>query len=213
MECFTANAIDSEGCGNGRDGYERLSVRQFDLVVLDIGLPDISGYELFHKIRALGRIPVLFLTQRNTTADAVACLELGAVDFVPKPLNEPVLLARIRKALREKGQGSSNEEASAANIRIEGDLRLDSSQRTIHFKGVCLKLTRIEFEIFACLILRPRNVFSRTQLLEAAWADKVGSMDRTIDCHIRSIRSKLKKIHSDQALIKTHHGLGYAFEP
>lgn len=213
IETFTDNAMEVEGYGRGLAGFERLSVRHFDLVILDIGLPDINGFDLFKKMRALSAVPVLFLTARTRASDCVTCLEMGAVDFVPKPFDDRVLLARVRKALRETGREAASQEIEPSRVRIEGGFRVDPDQHTIHFQGQLLPLTRIEFAILACLIQRPYRVFSRAQLLEMAWPEKVGSMERTIDSHIRAIRAKLRVIAPDQVLIKTHQGLGYALNP
>lgn len=212
-ETFTDNAMEVEGFGCGLAGFERLSVRHFDLVILDIGLPDINGFDLFKKMRALSAVPVLFLTARTRASDCVTCLEMGAVDFVPKPFDDRVLLARVRKALRETGREAASPEIEHSRVRIEGGFRVDPDQHTIHYLGQLLPLTRIEFAILACLIQRPYRVFSRAQLLEMAWPEKVGSMERTIDSHIRAIRAKLRVIAPDQVLIKTHQGLGYALNP
>lgn len=187
-----------------------LKDQQFDLIVLDVGLPDISGFDVCKELRTHSQTPVLFLTARDSEIDHVLGLELGADDYVTKPFSPRALVARIRAILRRTtGNGHSQDETPVPN-----GLYHDSSAMLISCEGVTLDLTAHEYKLLATFISQPGRTFTREQLLERAWEDPCAAMDRTIDAHIKSIRAKLKKIseaHSNS--IQTRRGLGYLYSP
>ena len=172
-----------------------------DFVVLDIGLPDFTGFDLCKKIRDFSQIPILFLTARDSEIDHILGLELGADDYVTKPFSPRTVVARIRAILR-RGKA-----APQANSSL---LRHDSETMTITCYNHPLDLTAHEYKLLAILLGQPGRVFTREQLLEQAWEDPGSAMDRTIDTHIKSLRAKLRQ-HSDDAAetIQTRRGLGY----
>jgi len=182
---------------------ELLNHEQIDLIVLDIGLPDINGLELCKDIRKKHTTPVLFLTARTDEVDRVVGLEIGADDYVTKPFSPRELSARIKAILRRTRSG---EEPASSNLVF----KIDESRRRIIFAGRPLDLSPYEFSILKTFVLRPGHVFSRDQLMDLVWAEPETSLDRTVDAHIKNIRAKLRAIEPDADPIVTHRGLGYS---
>lgn len=180
-----------------------LAERPADLVLLDIGLPDCSGLELFREIRRDSAVPIIFLTARNEEIDRVVGLELGADDYIAKPFSPREVAARVKAVLRRTDSGRN---APVPN-RI---FSVDEAKRRIVYHGSALDLSRYEFDILSTLLRRPGHVFSRERLMDLVWDHPEASLDRTIDAHIKNIRAKLKRIRPEDEPILTHRGLGYA---
>ncbi len=176
-----------------------------DLIILDIGLPDINGLELCKQIRKNHSLPIIFLTARSAEIDRVVGLEIGADDYVVKPFSPRELSARVKAVLRRTRQ--PNSEASAGRT-----FRVNESKRQISYLGQPLVLSRYEYNLLILFIQRPGHVFSREQLMEMAWDEPEASMDRTVDAHIKNIRAKLKTIAPKMDPIVTHRGVGYALK-
>ncbi len=172
------------------------------LVVLDIGLPDLTGLDVCQRIRSFSRVPILFLTARNSEIDQVLGLELGADDYVTKPFSPRAVVARIRAILRRSDSKAAPESGGMLQHSVD-------AMRITCF-GKTLDLTAHEYKLLATMLAQPNRVFTREQLLEHAWDDPGAAMDRTVDAHIKSIRAKLR-VHSDKAAqaIETRRGLGY----
>lgn len=210
-----------EWCATGSAGLAALSAKTFALVVLDVGLPDGTGFEVCKQIRAQSSVPVIFLTSRNAELDRVLGLELGGDDYLAKPFSPRELTARIKAILRRTSGGghapaengtSRSESASAKSAAgpSRHGLHIDDERCTAVFRGVALELTRYEFRLLRALAARPGRVFSREQLMTAAWEDPGASLDRTVDAHIKTLRAKLRAIAEDADPIQTHRGLGYS---
>ncbi len=201
-------ALETEGfetiCfSEGKTALECLDREGIDLIVLDIGLPDISGFELCKDIRKKTNTPVIFLTARTEEVDRIVGLEIGADDYVTKPFSPRELTARIRAVLRRTAPSNENsQEQSIFNI--------DESRRRITYRGKPIDLSRYEFNILKTFIQRPGHVFSRDRLMDMAWEEPEASLDRTVDAHIKNIRAKLKNIDPDTDPIITHRGVGYS---
>jgi len=188
----------------------RVQAGGVDLVVLDVGLPDITGFEVCRAIRAISEVPVIFLTARDGEIDRVLGLELGADDYVIKPFSPRELVARVRARLRRRAQ------AEAANWREHGTLAIDREGRRVRYRGRALDLTRYEYGLLEALLQRPGAVLSRSQLMDRVWADAMDSGDRTVDTHIKTLRAKLRAVDDAQGggedPIRTHRGLGYSVD-
>lgn len=198
--------FEPEWCATGRAGLAALSVRAFALVVLDVGLPDGSGFDVCKQIRARLAVPVLFLTARSSELDRVLGLELGGDDYLVKPFSPRELTARVKAILRRtQGNGVAGVVAAAAP-----ELVVDEERCTVRYRGVLLDLTRYEFRLAKVLAARPGRVFSRDQLMAAAWEDPGASLDRTVDAHIKLLRAKFRAVSPDHDPIQTHRGLGYS---
>jgi len=176
-----------------------------DLIILDIGLPDINGLELCKEIRKFHSLPIIFLTARAAEIDRVVGLEIGADDYVVKPFSPRELTARVKAVLRRTRQ-------PAAESSIIQTFQVNESKRQISYRGQPLALSRYEYNLLTLFIQRPGHVFSREQLMDMAWDEPEASMDRTVDAHIKNIRAKLKSITPDMDPIVTHRGVGYALK-
>jgi two-component system catabolic regulation response regulator CreB len=182
-----------------------LEEESIDLIVLDIGLPDINGVELCKAIRKTHAVPIIFLTARTNEIDRVVGLEIGADDYVVKPFSPRELSARIRAVLRR------TQKQSAAEPTLQA-FQIDESRRRIFYFGTPVELSRYEFNLLKVLVLRPGHVLSRDQLMDLAWEEPEASMDRTVDAHVKTIRAKLKAIKPELDPITTHRGIGYSLK-
>ena len=180
---------------------------KFDLVVLDVGLPDESGFEVCRRIRKSSDVPILFLTARSEEVDKIVGFELGADDYLTKPFSPRELAVRIRAISKRARDGQAK-----PKVRVYGIFEVDSEKFRITVGGTPLELSRYEFRLLETLINRPGVVFSRTQLMDIVWEDPSMSLERTVDTHIKSIRAKLKAVRPDLNLIETHRGLGYSLK-
>lgn len=205
-----------EWCATGRAGLAALTAavqggKSFALVVLDVGLPDGTGFEVCKAIRVDSTVPVIFLTARNAELDRVLGLELGGDDYMVKPFSPRELTARVKAILR-RANGAS-EKCHLIGDTSPGTRRefvVDEERCAISYRGTALELTRYEYRLLKVLSAKPGRVFSRDQLMAAVWEDPGASLDRTVDAHIKTIRAKLHAIAPDADPIQTHRGLGYS---
>ncbi len=188
----------------GGDVAPKVRAGGVDLVVLDIGLPDITGFEVCRTLRTFSEVPVIFLTARDGEIDRVVGLELGADDYVVKPFSPRELVARVRARLRRRVQ------AEIASWQAHGTFEIDREGKRIRYRGQTLDLTRYEYGLLEVLMHRPGAVLSRTQLMDRVWADALESGDRTVDTHIKTLRAKLRSLNEQDDPIRTHRGLGYS---
>jgi two-component system catabolic regulation response regulator CreB len=188
----------------GRDALARLRAGGFDLAILDVGLPDMLGFDLCRELRAFSAIPVIFLTARDGEADRVLGLELGADDYVVKPFSPRELLARVRARLRRSQAGAP------AEGREAGKFRHDPAGQRIRYRDVELALTRYEYRLLAALLARPGAILSRERLMDDVWRDSLETDDRTVDTHVKTLRAKLRAVDASADPIQTHRGLGYS---
>jgi len=193
----------------GEEAVAQVAAEVPSLVILDVGLPDTSGFEVFKRIRALADVPVVFLTARSDEIDRVVGLELGADDYVAKPFSPRELVARIRTVLRRAARPAATV-AGAASAAPALPLAVDDGRRQIRFYGQLLELSRYEYGLLKTLLSRPGHVFSRDTLLERVWDDPGESLDRTVDAHVKTLRAKMKLVAPGLEPIKTHRGTGYA---
>jgi two-component system, OmpR family, catabolic regulation response regulator CreB len=195
-------------CASAEAALASLAQRAPALVILDVGLPDMSGFELFKRVRERIDVPVVFLTARGDEIDRVVGLELGADDYVPKPFSPRELVARVRSVLRRSTRAAPA--ASAEPTPTAGAFEVDDGKRQIRFYGKPLELSRYEFGLLRALVRRPGHVFTRDALLELVWDDATESLDRTVDAHVKTLRAKLKAVAPTLEPIRTHRGVGYA---
>ena len=182
-----------------------LGERSVDLIVLDVGLPDISGFDLLKRIRERHLTPVIMLTARNAELDRVLGLEIGADDYVVKPFSPRELSARVKAVLRR-----ARTEPGSASPAVARALVVNGSKRQITFFGEALQLSKYEYEILTTFMARPGHVFSRDQLMNLLWEQPEQSLDRTVDAHIKNLRAKLRAVRPDVDPIVTHRGTGYS---
>ena len=219
----TVYALKSEGFAvtsaqTARDGLAAFSRETPDLVVLDVGLPDGSGFEVCREIRRIAPVPVIFLTARSGEMDRVVGLEIGADDYVVKPFSPRELAARVKAVLRRCAPAAASPAPSAAapvspqSGAVNPLFQVDEERARIRCAGNTLALSATEFRILRTLCRHPGRVFSRSQLMDEAWDDPAASMERTVDAHIRSLRAHIRTALPAEAddPICTHRGLGYS---
>ncbi len=179
-----------------------------DLLILDVGLPDISGFEVCKRLRRVSEVPVIFLTARSEEIDRVVGLEIGADDYVVKPFSPREVAARVKAILKRMAPREPLVASPAS-----GPFRLDSERVQIHYHDQLLSLTRHEFRLLQQLLAQPERVFSREQLLDGLGVAADVGYERTIDSHIKSLRAKLRQVAAAAEPIQTHRGLGYSYSP
>lgn len=198
-------ALEREGfdvvwCQLALEGEKALAIGA-DLVLLDVGLPDESGLDLLRRVRRTSDIPILILTARADEVDRVVGLELGADDYVVKPFSPREVVARVKAILKRSSPGR----------RLPpGDFEHDHAGRRMGYRGTWLPLTASEYRILAVLVDSPGRVFSRGQLLDALGETADDVLERTVDSHVKALRSKLRIVCADHDPIETHRGFGYS---
>jgi len=204
LYALRSEGMEAEHCLLGRDVVPMVRAGAIDVVILDVGLPDMSGFDVCRELRLFSDVPIVFLTARADEIDKVLGLELGADDYVAKPFSPRELVARVRARLRRSLQS----EASA--WRKTGPFEVDNEGHRIRYCGQPLELTRYELALLAALLHRPGAVLTRAQLMDRAWPDAGESGDRTVDTHIKTLRAKLHAVSGEVDPIRTHRGLGYS---
>lgn len=199
-------------CSTGTEGLERLRDTSPALVMLDIGLPDQSGFEVLKTIRTESEIPVIVLTARSEEIDRVLGLELGADDYVSKPFSPRELAARVKAVLRRYDATGNVESTPDPNITAASLFRIEHDKLRIFYQKELLSLSRYEYRLLRFLIENRGRVFTRDQLMDRVWDEPEMSLARTVDTHIKTLRKKLKAIDSEKDPIVTHRGTGYSLE-
>ena len=188
----------------GERGLELVELHRPVMVILDIGLPDIDGFEVCRRIRTRSSVPVLFLTARDGEIDRILGLELGADDYVTKPFSPREIVARVKAILR-RGQADAPSAATANVVTIGDDYEIDLPRREVRHRGDAVPLATREFDLIAYLSRNQGLALSRQQLLDGVWGDDWIGDDRTVDVHVRQLRKKL----GDDLPLATVWGIGY----
>ena len=202
---------------NGTQAVEMARQEKPDLIILDVMLPGIDGFEVCRILRKEMSVPILMLSAKTDEIDKVVGLELGADDYITKPFSVRELMARVRATLRRRqsiGQQSlSNTEETKSNIILKSqDIEIDMVRHQVSLKGSVLNLTPKEFELLAFLMRSKGQVFSREQLMEKVWGYTFDGSKRTVDVHIRWLRQKIEDNPENPKLLVTVIGFGYKFE-
>lgn len=186
----------------GGEAVAVLAQQPIDFVILDVGLPDMTGFDVCKKIRETSQIPILFLTARNHEIDRIVGLEIGADDYVTKPFSPREVVARVKAILRRS--------EPQANHHKNHTFMVDAQANRIQYRGQYLELTRYEFLLLKTLISQPQRVYSRNQLMDIVWANAENTLERTVDAHIKTLRAKLREVDATNEAIVTHRGMGYS---
>jgi len=208
---FRKEGYEVESFGRGKDGLDHLRRKPADLVLLDIMLPDLDGFEVCKRLRADDRlriVPVIFLTAKGEEIDRVLGLEIGADDYVVKPFSPRELVARVKAVLRR--QDRPLEKVEVVEV---GEVRLDARTHEAKVRGQLVDLSSMEFKLLLFLASHPRHVFSRDQLLDGVWGRERFVTPRTVDVHIRRLREKIEAEADNPRLLQTIRGAGYRFLP
>ncbi len=194
----------------GQEALDRFRENEFDLVVLDIMLPQVDGFEVCRQLRAKSSVPIIMLTAKAEEFDKVLGLELGADDYITKPFSMREFRSRVKAVLRRADLSRNGDDAGTEPLD-QGDIRIDFDKRSVDIRGEPVRLTYVEFEILAILARAPGRVFSRTMLLERLWGDASYRDPRTIDVHIRHLREKIETDAKEPEFLFTVRGVGYHF--
>jgi two-component system catabolic regulation response regulator CreB len=186
----------------GQPALDWFGVHKAGCVVLDVGLPDINGFEVCKAIRQHSQVPILFLTARSEEVDRIVGFEIGADDYVCKPFSPRELVARIKAILKR-----INTQAEPSGL-----FEINDKACEIKYRDVQLDLTRYEYGVLSYLLNHPNQVFTREQLLLAVWREPLSSSDRVVDTHIKTLRAKLRVISANDDPLITHRGLGYSLK-
>jgi two-component system catabolic regulation response regulator CreB len=217
-------ALRTEGfahawASTGQAALGLLAAESFDLIILDVGLPDANGFDLCRQLRTRLQTPVLFLTARQGEVDRIVGLEIGGDDYVTKPFSPREVTARIRAILRRVAAAA---QSPAPSPGVQGAVStkalppraatwdLDEERQRIRHHGIALELTRNEYRLLRTFLRRPGRIFSREDLLAAAWDEPEASTDRTVDAHVKLLRAKIRTAVPESDPIQTHRGLGYS---
>jgi two-component system response regulator RegX3 len=205
----------------GKEGYEVAvaatgtdAIKQFnengaDLILLDLMIPEVSGVEVCKTIRTTSQVPIIMLTAKDSEIDKVVGLELGADDYVTKPYSSRELIARIKAVLR---RGSSEDVANELGIHSVAGIRLDTGKHQVTVNGTLISLPLKEFELLEFLMRNSGRVLTRTQLIDRIWGGDYYGDTKTLDVHIKRLRSKIEADPANPVLIQTIRGLGYKLE-
>src|SRR5678816_484864 len=206
-EYLQSEGFQIECVHNGESGLERALAGDQVLVVLDVMLPGLNGFDVLRRIRDASNIPVLLLTARGEDVDRIVGLEIGADDYLPKPFNPRELVARIRAVLR---RSQPNDDTMGGIVRV-GDVELDPATRTVNRAGKPVDLTSVEFNLLEVLLREAGKVVSREHLVNVVLSRKFSPFDRSIDMHVSKVRKKLGDTEDGNGHIKTIRSVGYLF--
>ncbi|MCR5488220.1 MAG: response regulator transcription factor [Lachnospiraceae bacterium] len=195
---------------DGEEALHAVSGNHYDIILLDIMLPKLTGYEVCQQIRETSDVPIIMLTAKGDDMDKILGLDYGADDYITKPFNILEVKARIKAIMRRsRGEKGANK---SLDIIEKSDLRLDVSNRRVYISGKEINLTAKEFDVLELLAKNPNRVYSRLDLLDLIWGKDYPGDERTVDVHIRRLREKIERSPSDPRYIHTKWGVGYYFE-
>lgn len=193
----------------GSDAIKKFNENGADLILLDLMIPEISGVEVCKTIRTTSQVPIIMLTAKDSEIDKVVGLELGADDYVTKPYSSRELIARIKAVLR---RGSAEDVSTEHGIHLVAGIRLDTGKHQVTVNGALISLPLKEFELLEFLMRNSGRVLTRTQLIDRIWGGDYYGDTKTLDVHIKRLRSKIEADPANPVLIQTIRGLGYKLE-
>ena len=197
---------------DGEEALEKARNNKYDIILLDIMLPKLTGLEVCQQIREFSDVPIIMLTAKGEDMDKILGLEYGADDYITKPFNILEVKARIKAIIRRTSGKSKGESAPKSQIIEAGELKLDCDGRRLYISGREVNLTAKEFDVLELLVLNPNKVYSRDNLLKLVWgADYPGDV-RTVDVHIRRLREKIESNPSEPKYVHTKWGVGYYYK-
>ncbi|MFM1910278.1 MAG: hypothetical protein RLZZ545_976 [Actinomycetota bacterium] len=196
---------------NGKEGLDAFKSDTYDLILLDLMIPEISGIDVCRTIRTSSNVPIIMLTAKDSEIDKVVGLELGADDYVTKPYSSRELVARIKAVLR-RGSLEDSEIATSTAVHEIAGIRMDTERHQVSVNGVNIALPLKEFELLEFLLRNAGRVLTRGQLIDRVWGGDYYGDTKTLDVHIKRLRSKIEADPANPVLIQTIRGLGYKFE-
>ena len=195
---------------DGEEALEKAKTGDYDMILLDIMLPKLTGLEVCQQIREFSSVPIIMLTAKGEDMDKILGLEYGADDYITKPFNILEVKARIKAIMRRTRKEEKKE--SFGKTLVSGDLKLDCEGRRVFIAGREINLTAKEFDVLELLAKNPNKVYSRENLLNLVWGYEYPGDVRTVDVHIRRLREKIEAVPSDPKYVHTKWGIGYYFQ-
>ena len=195
---------------DGQEALDLIKANQYDVVLLDVMLPQLTGFEVCQQVRDFSDVPIIMLTAKGDDMDKILGLEYGADDYITKPFNILEVKARIKAIMRRSRSGRTGEENS--KVLAYGGLKLDCDSRRVYIDDQEVNLTAKEFDLLELLMVHPNKVYSRESLLNTVWGSSYPGDYRTVDVHIRRLREKIEPNPSDPRYIHTKWGVGYFFQ-
>ncbi len=212
LEYLEPEGFEAEAVHDGKTGLDRALTDDVDLIVLDVMLPEMNGFDVLQRIRSRSDRPVLMLTARGEEVDRIVGLEMGADDYLPKPFNPRELAARVRAILRRSGSKGKKGDGNRLPDQIDiGDIRMDTGARVVHRGGDPVELTSVEFNLLEMLLKAVGRVVTREQLAERGLGRPLADFDRGVDVHVSNLRKKLGRGRGGSERIKSVRGVGYLF--
>jgi DNA-binding response OmpR family regulator len=208
-ELLQRAGLEVEQASDGRAGLRAFHQTPADLVVLDVSMPELDGWETLERIRDLSDVPVVMLTARGAELERVRGLQAGADDYIVKPFGRQELVARVQALLRRARSTGEDRPETYADERVT----IDFGQRAVTYEGRDVALTPLEFKLLAAFVRHPRLVLSRDQLLELVWGDSYGASSDQVKLYVGYLRRKLDPEHPDEVPIETVRGFGYRYDP
>ena len=196
---------------DGEEAIAKVQGGSYDIILLDVMLPKLSGIEVLQQVREFSAVPVIMLTAKGEDMDKILGLDYGADDYITKPFNILEVKARIKAIIRRVSTGKKSSEEEDARILESGDLRMDFDNRRVVVSGKEINLTSKEFELLELLAKHPGKVYSRSMLLETVWGKDYPGDVRTVDVHVRRLREKIEPNASEPIYVQTKWGVGYYF--
>ena len=197
---------------DGREALEKAKNNQYDMILLDVMLPELNGFEVCQQIRDFSDVPIIMLTAKGDDMDKILGLEYGADDYITKPFNILEVKARIKAIMRRVNSKRQKAAEPAANVIVSGDMRIDMDSRRVFIENKEVNLTAKEFDLLELLIMNPNKVYNREKLLNLVWGYDYPGDVRTVDVHVRRLREKIEKNPSEPKYIHTKWGVGYFFQ-
>lgn len=194
---------------DGEEALEKAKEKEYDIILLDIMLPKMDGFEVCQQIRDFSSVPIVMLTAKGEDMDKILGLEYGADDYITKPFNILEVKARIKAIMRRTSQGKKVEKDP--NVIEDGDLKIDCESRRLFIQGKEINLTAKEFDLLELLVKNPNKVYSREKLLNLVWGYEYPGDFRTVDVHVRRLREKIEANPSEPKYVHTKWGVGYYY--
>ncbi|MCR5655716.1 MAG: response regulator transcription factor [Lachnospiraceae bacterium] len=205
------DAMEVDVAYDGEEALRKAKDNAYDIILLDVMLPGLTGLEVCQQIREFSNVPIIMLTAKGEDMDKIMGLEYGADDYITKPFNILEVKARIKAIMRRSGAGEKPGAVQPAMIE-RGDLKLDVDSRRVYVEGNEINLTAKEFDVLELLVKNPNKVYSRSQLLTIVWGTDYPGDERTVDVHVRRLREKIEKNPSEPKYVNTKWGVGYYFK-
>lgn len=202
------DGMEVECAYDGEEALAKIKENNFDIVLLDVMLPKLDGFEVCKAVREFSNVPIIMLTAKDSDMDKILGLDYGADDYITKPFNILEVKARIKATLRRSRRTASDN----ANQIIKGDLKLDVDARRVMIKDHEVNLTAKEFDLLELLVNNPNKVYSREQLLSIVWGYEYPGDVRTVDVHVRRLREKIEENPKEPKYVNTKWGVGYYFK-